>query len=138
MRVTKRLDHALRALVELARLDSGERLSVAGLSLRLSLPRRFLEQQITELSRKGLIECRRGPAGGCRLSRSADEINVADVALELEGTVLDRRSDMHDAVSLMWTEVADTLKGVMAAVTVADLAHIQDEIERREQHMYFI
>ena len=63
MRVSSRLDYALRALVELAERPVGTRVAAGDVADAIGLPRRFVEQQLTPLSRAALIECRRGPAG---------------------------------------------------------------------------
>jgi len=138
MRVTQRLDQALRALVELARLENDQRMAVSGLSERLGLSKRVLEQQVTELARHGLVECRRGPHGGCRLARPAGEITVAHVMHLLEGGVLDGHVGAGNAVSLMWADIAETIQGVTAAITVADLARNQAEVEIDTSPTYFI
>lgn len=138
MRVPQRLDIALRAMVELARLDESERMAASELSARLDLPRRFLEQQITELANKGLLECRRGRGGGCRLARSASKMTVADVAAVVEGGILDNPVGEKGVVPLMWRDVALALQGLLAEITLSDLARRQDLLESAEGSMYFI
>jgi len=138
MRVTRRLDQALRALVELARLENGQRMAVSGLSERLGLSKRVLEQQITELAKHGMVECRRGARGGCRLARPAGEITVEQVMHLLEGEVLDEHVGARNAVSLMWADIAELIQGAAAAITVADLTRNQVELESETNPIYFI
>ena len=79
MRVTQRLDYALRALVLLAAQPAGAPVAAGQLADQLGLPRRVVEQQISELARAGIVLSRRGARGGCALARPADQITVRDV-----------------------------------------------------------
>ena len=76
MRVSQRLDYALRALVLLAEQPPGEFVASGDLADRLGMPRRFVEQQVTLLAREGIVECRRGASGGCALAREATEVTA--------------------------------------------------------------
>ncbi|MCL4554764.1 MAG: Rrf2 family transcriptional regulator, partial [Actinobacteria bacterium] len=89
MRISQRLDYALQATVFLAGLGPGEHVPAGTLAQRLSLPRRFVEQQVTALARAGIIDSRRGSSGGAALSRPACDISVLDVVEALEDVVLD-------------------------------------------------
>jgi Rrf2 family protein len=138
MRVEQRLDYALRLLVAVSRLPEGERVAVGDLAEAMGLPRRFCEQQVTELSRHGLVSCRRGAGGGCRLSVPSDEITVADVVNALQGTALDVPHTQGSATTQMWEEVAAAVEERLAAVSIAALAEKQAMIERAGAAMYQI
>jgi Rrf2 family protein len=138
MRVEQRLDYALRLLVAVSRLPEGERVAVGDLAEAMGLPRRFCEQQVTELSRHGLVSCRRGAGGGCRLSVPSDEITVADVVNALQGTALDVPHTHGSATTQMWEEVAAAVEERLAAVSIAALAEEQAMIERAGAAMYQI
>jgi len=56
----------------------------------------------------------------------------------LEGGVLDGHVGAGNAVSLMWADIAETIQGVTAAITVADLARNQAEVEIDTSPTYFI
>ena len=49
------------------------------------MPRKFLEAILTQLRDGGLVESRRGPAGGHRLVRPAYEVSAADVIRVIDG-----------------------------------------------------
>ena len=77
MRVSQRLDYALRALVLLALQPQGEYVAAGDLADRLGLPRRFVEQQVTALvARRDRARADAARAGGCALARPAAEITV--------------------------------------------------------------
>ena len=68
MRVSAKVDYALRALLELAAAPpgpvKGERLATAQ-----EIPPKFLENILTELRRAEIVASQRGVDGGYRLSR---------------------------------------------------------------------
>jgi Rrf2 family protein len=138
VRVEQRLDYALRLLVAISRLPEGQRVAVGDLAEAMDLPRRFCEQQITELSRHGLVSCRRGAGGGCKLAVRSDELTVAEVAKALQGTALDVPHTHGSATTQMWEQVAAAIEEHLAAVSIAELAERQAQIDRAGAAMYQI
>src|SRR3954466_6539610 len=84
MRVTAKVDYALRALAELAAAD-GATVKGDQLSQAQGIPLKFLENILAELRRAGLVGSQRGAEGGYRLQRAAGTITVADVIRAVEG-----------------------------------------------------
>src|SRR5207249_677335 len=84
LKVSQKTEYALRAMIELARNSEGLT-SAREISESQHIPLRFLEQQLGALSKAGLVESFRGAGGGCRLSKDAREIKVADVVDAIEG-----------------------------------------------------
>lgn len=84
--LTSRAKYALRASVVLAELQpSAVWTSAADLAETAEVPRKFLEAILTQLREAGLVESRRGPAGGHRLVGVAGDISVADVIRSIDG-----------------------------------------------------
>lgn len=138
MRVPQSLDYALRALVLLALQPEGEYIAAGELADHLGLPRRFVEQQITALSRAGIVRCRRGASGGCSLARSARDIAVFDVVQAVQGDVLDVPRVTGSAASALWQEAADELGHYLESVSLESLAHKQRELDGAGASMYWI
>lgn len=138
MRVSQRLDYALRALTAIAALPPGTSVAAGDIADRLGLPRRFVEQQITVLAKSGLVMSQRGARGGCALGRPASEITVAEVVEALQGSVLDVPSVTDSAVSEMWARAARDLREALASTTLADLAARQRELDASRVAMYHI
>ncbi len=138
MRVSQRLDYALRALVLLAMQPDGEHVAAGDLADRLGLPRRFVEQQVTALARAGVVECRRGAAGGCALARPAEQISVGDVVLALDGEVLDVPRQSTSAAAEVWQRAALELETFLAGVDLATVAVRQRELDASSAPMYYI
>lgn len=138
MRISQRLDYALRALVLLASAEPGRHIAAGELADRLGMPRRFVEQQITLLSRAGVVVCRRGASGGCVLSRPADEITVRDVVTALHGDVIDIPQQPDSATAEMWANAAVSMAEFLSGITLGELAARQREIDSMRAPMYYI
>jgi Rrf2 family protein len=82
--LTRRTAYALRALLHLAE-SPGFHGSARELSGAEAVPRRFLEAILRELLRQGLVESRRGQAGGYVLSRRPEELSVAAIIRAVDG-----------------------------------------------------
>ena len=138
MRVSRRLDYALRALLAHAGRPQGSRIAAGDVADAMGLPRRFVEQQLTVLAHASLVDCRRGAGGGCALARPADKITVGQVTRAIEGYVLDIPHATGSAVTEMWERAADSLGDSLDSVTLADLAVRQGELDARLAPAYCI
>ncbi|NTU71373.1 MAG: Rrf2 family transcriptional regulator [Coriobacteriia bacterium] len=138
MRVPQSLDYAVRALVLLALQPPGEFIAAGELADHLGLPRRFVEQQITALSRAGIVNCRRGASGGCALARPSKDVSVFDIVRAVQGEVLDVPRVTGSAASALWQEAADELGRHLQGVTLEDLAKRQRELDGSAASMYWI
>jgi len=85
MRISKRAEYGLRAMVTLAR-DDGTR-SVKEIAELAKVPRKFLEQLLLALKNAGLVRSTRGKEGGFALRRSPRDVNLADVLRALDGPI---------------------------------------------------
>src|SRR3954465_10667643 len=85
MRVSARVDYAVRALVQLAADESRMPVKAEHLARTQEIPPKFLLEILRQLKQKKLLVSRRGPDGGYVLARPADEISIADVIRAVEG-----------------------------------------------------
>jgi Rrf2 family protein len=138
MRVPQRVDYALRFLVLLAAEPPGTYMAAGAIADRLLLPRRFVEQQATELARAGLVIGKRGAAGGSGLARPSEKITVRDVVLAIQGDILDVPHQTDSATAELWLGAAASLDEYLGGVTVEQLAARQRSIDARTAPMYFI
>jgi Rrf2 family protein len=85
MKLSLRGEYALRALVVLG-LNHGENVvKIQAISKEQNIPKRFLEQILNDLRSAGVVESKRGIAGGYRLSKPPEEISLAFVIRHFEG-----------------------------------------------------
>ena len=138
MRVSQRIDYALRALALLATRPEGTQVAAGDLADRLLLPRRFVEQQITALARTGIVECRRGVGGGCVLARPAGDVTALEIVRALEGGAVDIPRQEDSSAAALWQGLAESVDGYLASVTLEDLADAQREIDARLEPVYYI
>jgi Rrf2 family protein len=129
MRTTAKADYAVRAAVELA--AAGELLTAEQVAQAQSIPVNFLENILRDLRRAGIVESRRGQAGGYVLARPADEISVADVIRAVEGPLADVRGQAPESLDYpgsaaklrdVWVALRANVRGVLEQVTLADVA----------------
>ena len=77
-------EYAIRALTHIAGSPAGlARAEEIAQAQDLPLP--VLSKVLQELVRKGLLESRRGPGGGFRLSRRSDLIMLRDIVAAIDG-----------------------------------------------------
>lgn len=125
IKVSARVDYALRALCALARRGDGGPVAAREIAAAESIPSSFLDAILFDLRRAGLIASKRGPVGGHRLLRAAQDITVADVIRAVEGCAAEpRRRDAADdgPMAALWAAAEAGLAGVLETATVGRLA----------------
>ena len=70
-----------------AKAGSDDLVSLAEISRRQDISLPYLEQLFVKLRRAGLVDAVRGPGGGYKLARSADQIRISEVMQAVEETV---------------------------------------------------
>jgi Rrf2 family iron-sulfur cluster assembly transcriptional regulator len=128
--------HALKALMVLA--EEPQRWhSVADLATRQNLPAALLEQLLLRLRRAGLLQARRGRAGGYRLAAAAQTISLAAVLGALRPTAMAAPLNANPArdssnpelmatervASLLEKRLWRSLNQELSNCTLADLLH---------------
>ena len=128
MRVSAKVDYALRAMLELAAAGGfvkGEQLATAQ-----GIPQKFLESILIDLRHAELVTSRRGVEGGYSLGRPAAEINLADVIRAVEGPIATVRGVRPDdiayegparALARVWLDLRTAMRGVLEETTLADV-----------------
>lgn len=85
MKLSLRGEYALRALIVLGLNRDAEVVRIQTISEQQNIPKRFLEQILNDLKTAGLLESKRGLAGGYRLRLPPEEITLAAVIRYIEG-----------------------------------------------------
>lgn len=133
MRVSAKVDYALRAAVELAAHQDDDRLTTSEeISERQNIPHAFLTNILQSLRQSGVVTSKRGPVGGHKLAKPADEIVVADVIRAIDGP-LAGVSGLHPEelefsgtakpLQDVWIAVRANLREILEHVTLADVAN---------------
>ncbi len=135
MRLSSKLNYALRALFDIAFHNFGRPTKVDAISEREEIPPRFLEQIFQDLKNSGLVGSKRGPNGGYFLLRSPDSITIGDVWRSVEGPmdyvschltddeVCDRCDVSSKCVTAaIWRDVVIETEKVLDSFTVSDIS----------------
>lgn len=136
MRITAKVDYAVRAATELAAHQMAAPRSRATLkgdaiARAQSVPVRFLEGILGELRRAGIVGSQRGAEGGYWLARPAAEVSVADVIRAVEGPLADVRGEPPEELAYqgparplqrVWIATRVALREVLETTTLADIA----------------
>ncbi|HEV3400665.1 MAG TPA: Rrf2 family transcriptional regulator [Acidimicrobiales bacterium] len=130
MRVSAKVDYAVRALTELAAAGEGP-VKGQDIALRQGVSVNFLENILSDLRRAGIVGSQRGSVGGYWLAVPADTITIADVIRTVEGPLADVRGEAledldyagpAEALREVWVATRASLRSVLEAVTIADVA----------------
>lgn len=130
MRLSARVDYALRAMCELAAASAPR--TVDQLSAAQKIPNKYLESILGELRRGGLLRSQRGPDGGYRLARPPQEISIADVIRALDGELANVRGSRPENLEYIgaagplqqvWIALRASERAILEGVT---LAHVVD------------
>lgn len=132
MKLGSKARYAVMAMVDLARQSGDGPVSLAAIAERQEISLQYLEQLFARLRRAGLVSSARGPGGGFRLARSANDIRVAEVIAAVEeemratrchpGSQHGCRADKarcltHD----LWEELGRQIHLFMNAVSLQDV-----------------
>src|SRR5215468_6083315 len=83
--LSQKARYALRALFLLAERPPGEPVMIAEIAGEGRIPRKFLEQILLDLKKRGILHSVRGKHGGYTLGRPADKISFAEVIRTIDG-----------------------------------------------------
>ncbi|MFB9467377.1 RrF2 family transcriptional regulator [Streptomyces cinereospinus] len=86
MRMSRGVEWAVHTLLNLAWSNTGEPVSVATLAEGHDLPRPYLNKQLQQLVKAGLLASVPGARGGFLLARPAESITLLDVFDAIEGS----------------------------------------------------
>ena len=135
MRISRKAEYALRALVAIARQPRSWQ--IQELSTRENIPVKFLEQILLSLRHAGLLNSKRGVGGGYSLRKSPSEITLGEVIRILDGPIAlvpcaaeqqgeectcpDRQ---NCAVRLMMTDIRRDLAAMLDTRTIDDMLRL--------------
>jgi len=150
MRLSKKTEYALRALMYAARFPEGTTFQIRDLAEKNGIPKKFLELILLELKNAGMLSSRRGVGGGYLLARRPDSIRSTEIVELFEGPMMARErkkgtgkageEEASNAVSRVVEEASAAAAEVFSRWTLADLVREEDDAaqRRRRNVMYFI
>ena len=142
MKFSKKTEYGLRFLLALAELGEGRFMGIYQISLRHSIPMKFLEAIAVSLKKGGLLEVKKGAGGGYRLKYKPHEISLLMVFDCLEGSykkelnITGDISSNQKAVALVLNETIDGVRGVLSEKSLYDIQKQYRDLN--ESLMYYI
>jgi Rrf2 family protein len=146
MKLSVRGEYAIRAMQVLARdyQEDDSVVRIQEISEKQNIPKRFLEQILNDLKSAGVVQSKRGVAGGYRLKRKPEHITLAEIIRHIEGPlapvscVSERYyekcscpDETRCALRSVMKEVRDTLVNAMESTSLADLAERARTLEQQ-------
>jgi len=139
MRVSAKVDYAVRAAVELAAAEGSGPVKGDRIAQAQQIPLKFLENILLDRKHAGLVQSQRGAEGGYWLAQPAEEVSLAEVIRAVEGPIANVRGERPEQVAYggaaeqlrdVWIAVRANLRAVLETVTLADLAagRLPDEV----------
>jgi Rrf2 family protein len=145
LRLSKRTEYGLRAVVHLARHWPKRFVQSRDLAKQEKLPKKFLESILLALRRGGFLESKVGSGGGYRLGRAPRDIGVGDLVRRLEGRLtLKETSSATDlspgeiGVRLLNDRLTRATDGVVDELTLEQLLEHINRAASLQQAMYYI
>ena len=145
MKLSLRGEYSLRALVVLGLNHNQRIVRIQTISQQQNIPKRFLEQILNDLKSAGVVESKRGVAGGYRLARQPEDISLATVIRHIEGALAPVScvsgrfyekcscpDEARCAIRSVMKQVRDAVVNLVEKLTVADLC----ERARRLQEIH--
>lgn len=128
--ISKTAEYALRALLHLAREDSDQPLRSSQIAEALGVPANYLSKILHSLARDGILVSERGPRGGFRLARPAEEFSLAEVLGPFDAHTTRRscllgRPECSDEAACpvheRWKDVSEPVARFFQDTTLGDL-----------------
>ncbi len=129
MRITARVDYAVRATLELAAV-APDALTCDKIATAQDIPSRFLQSILGDLQHARLVTSQRGREGGYRLALPASEISIARVMRVEQGFLAEvhgqRPEDVAypgtaEPLAAVWVAARAAYRRVLEEVTLADV-----------------
>ena len=147
MKLSVRGEYALRAMIVLGLdyLEDDSVVRIQAISEQQNIPKRFLEQILNDLKSAGIVESKRGIAGGYRLRRAPARITLAEVIRHIEGPLapvscVSERfyepcscpNEETCGIRSVMKDVREAIVKILEKVTVAQLCERARQLEARK------
>ena len=129
MRLTTKGRYAVTAMLDLAANDESDSVTLRNIAENQQISLSYLEQLFAKLRKQELVKGTRGPGGGYRLARNADDISIAEII-----SAVDEPMEFTDCNGLenckggerclshhLWVQLTDQLEGFLSNIYLGAL-----------------
>jgi Rrf2 family protein len=143
MKLSKKSDYALRAMIYLSMNYKNGAVQIKEISAKEKIPQKFLENILLTLRKVGILNSKIGLKGGYELARSPDLITLGEVIRALDGAIAPVDCVSKISYKPCSEEVTCVIRGVMMDIrnaitevldtmTFADMCkRVKDSMEKR-------
>jgi Rrf2 family iron-sulfur cluster assembly transcriptional regulator len=129
MRLTTKGRYAVTAMLDLSLNYGMGSITLADISDRQGISLSYLEQLFAKLRKQGLVSSSRGPGGGYKLSRDADDITVLEVISavdeRVDSTACDGKANCHGEQQCLshelWTSLSEQIQIYLAGISLGEV-----------------
>ena len=135
MKLSKRGEYGIRALITLASQEGDGVVQIKEIAAREKIPVKFLEQILLALKNAGLVNSRMGSSGGYHLSRPPEQISLGQVVRILDGPLAPIRCVSQTAyekcacpdeescgLRMVMLDVRNAISSILDGTSLADVA----------------
>lgn len=133
MKLSKKAEYALRAIIAMARSDEGTNFSIQEIAQGEQIPLKFLEQILLALKNGGLLRSKRGVGGGYQLILPPHRIPLGTIITLIDGPFDPLSRQDSSALSDLMTELKARVDDWLTQTT---LAHVIER-ERAQANLSF-
>ena len=141
--LTNKGKYGLKAMVHLAGMEPGALAQVQDIADRNAIPKKFLDQILSELRNAGLVFSKKGKGGGYALAQPANKISVGQIVRVLDGPLApiqcasvtayrpcdDCKDEKACAVRLMMVKARNAIADVLDHHSLADMRALGEPAE---------
>ncbi len=132
-------EYAIQAVIYLAIKSDQHPVSIKEISDQLNIPTHFLGKILQNLTQDQLVASFKGPGGGFKLGKTAEEITLMQIVASIDGMELATRcvvgfpqcSETHPCpVHDYWRSIRNDIQKMLIQQTVAELVKSSKEKKR--------
>jgi len=124
--------YAVMAMTDLAGRQGGRSVTLAEIAARQEISLSYLEQLFARLRRRGLVKSTRGPGGGYRLAKTAEDTSILAIVRAVDEPLHATRCGASEITGCMargerclthdlWAEMGRQVQTYLASVSLADV-----------------
>ncbi len=147
MRLTSKGRYAVTAMLDVALHAEQGPVPLADISERQAISLSYLEQLFSRLRKQGLVASVRGPGGGYRLGKPANEISIGQVIAAVNESVDATRCHGQNGCQggiqclthSLWRDLSDRISNFLDEITLGELvsqSEVKRVAERQELHSH--
>ncbi len=123
MKISKKAEYALRAVLAMCRGAHGAVFSIQSLSQDEHIPLKFLEQILLILRKGGVLHSKRGAGGGYTLARPSTRITLGEVIELVDGPIeiLPNGESISPGLTHVFQELRNDMQSWLSKLTMADV-----------------